>query len=144
MTILAINLNDVSEPRPVANGQYDLVIASVEETTTKEKGKPQLRVSIGIGGHDDAPNVTHFVGLPTDGDEPRSAQFKSLLLKRFLTMFSIPFGPEGFSLDDFPGATARGELTIDESGDYNRLVVPKMHGEGEVRTTGGAPKPPKR
>ncbi|MHB8413903.1 MAG: hypothetical protein ACYDB1_00715 [Acidiferrobacteraceae bacterium] len=143
--LIPINLNDVSEPRPVPNGRYDLVIASVEETVTKEKGKPQLRVSMGIQGHDDAPNLTHFVGLPGEGDEPRTAQFKSLMLKRFLSLFSIPFDSSGFSLDDFPGATATAELTIDESGDYNRLVVPKMHDEPTaVRAVAGAARLPKR
>jgi len=142
--LIPINLNDVSEPRPVPNGRYDLVIASVEETVTKEKGKPQLKISIGIQGHDDAPNLMHYSGLPAEGDEPRSAQFKALMLKRFLALFSIPFDNGGFSLDDFPGATASAELTIDETGDYNRLVLPKMRDEATPLRATGTGRPPKR
>lgn len=146
MPRIAVNLNDVTEPKPVPVSTYDLTIASVEEGKSKEKQRPQLIVSIGIDQHPEAPNVTHFVSLPSGDDEPRSAQFKALMLKRFLTLFNIPMDSDGgFDTEDFPGAKARAELGLsepNESGDtYNRLVVPKMRGEASKGAA--VPKPPK-
>ncbi len=89
--LIPLNLDDVVEPKPVPAGSYDLVITNCEETVTKEKKKPQFRISIGIEGHDDSPHITHFVGIPGEGDEPSAMQFKALLLKRFLTIFKVPF-----------------------------------------------------
>jgi len=152
--LIPINVTETSEPRPVPVGRYGVTIADANEATSKN-GKPQLVISVGIDGHDDAPNVRHYISLPADGDEPRSSQFKSLMLKRFLTAFKIPFSADGFNVEDFFGATATLEIGLDKEKDsdgnekpdgavYNRLVLPKLHDEGDVRTTGGAPKPPKR
>lgn len=145
---IPLNLNEVQESRPVPNGRYDLVVASAEETTSKA-GAPQIKVSLGIEGHDTAPNVSHYISLPGSGDEPNKAQFKALLLKRFLTAFNIPFDSDGFNVDDFPGATARCELTMSEPDDngnvYNRLQLPRIASEGNegvARST--AAKPPRR
>lgn len=142
---IPVNLGDVKESKPVPAGKYDLTIASVEDTKS-QAGKPQLRVSIGIDGHDDAPNLTHFVSLPSPGDE--KAQAKALFLKRFLAMFSIPHEDMAFDTDDFPGASAKGaEVSLSEPDDngrvYNRLIVPYMQEDG---ANGGrkAPPPPKR
>ena len=126
---IAVNLNEVHEARPVPNGLYDLVIASAEEAKTKA-GAPQLKVSIGIIGHDDAPNVTHFVSIPSEHDDPQKSQFKALMLKRFLATFGIPHGDDEFDVDDFPGAAAHCELALGEpdasNNVYNRLVLPKL------------------
>ena len=154
MPNIAVNLDDIHEPKPVPIGRYDVTIADVQPMES-QKGKPMLLVSLGIDGHDDAPNVRHYISLPHDGDEPRSSQFKALMLKRFLVAFNIPFSGEGFNIDDFYGAKAALEVGLDKEKDsdgnekpdgasYNRLVLPKLQGEGDVRTTGGAPKPPKR
>ena len=146
--LIPINLNDAQEPKPVAIGRYDLVISNCEETLTKEKQKPQFRVSIGIEGHDDAPNITHFVGIPSDDDEPNALRFKSLLLKRFLTLFKLPIPTEIDTEQlamEMVGARANAEVGLDVEIDpatkqpkpdgavYNRLVVPRLRGEA----TGG-------
>lgn len=144
---IPINLNEVQESKPVSAGRYDLTIASAEEWKS-QKGAPQIKVSIGINGHDEAPNVTHFISLPAEGDDPQKAQFKALFLKRFLSLFKIPFNGNGFSLDDFPGATATAELTLSEPDDsgsvYNRLQLPRLKGESGPTSGESAPKPPKR
>ena len=139
------NLSEVKESRPVPNGKYNLTIASCEDTPSKA-GKPQLKVSIGIDGHDDAPNVTHYVSLPSAGDEKNAA--KTLFLARFLQCFGIASDGNDFDTDDFAGATATCELTLSEPDDngnvYNRLVLPKL--KDEPAASGGrvSPKPPKR
>lgn len=145
---IPIDLTAAQESKPVPAGRYDLIITAIpEETKTKEKGKPQLVVNLSIVGHDTSPNVRHYMGLPAEDDEPRAREFKVLLLRRFCELFSIPFTAQGFDLNDFVGASASSvELGLsepNESGDvYNRLVVPRMRGEGEA-TGRIAPKPPK-
>lgn len=143
--LIPLNLNEVQEPKPVPIGRYDLVITNCEETLTKEKQKPQFRVSIGIEGHDEAPNITHFVGIPSEEDEPNALRFKSLLLKRFLTLFKIPISPEINTEQlamEMVGSRCSAEVNLEVEIDpltqkpkpdgavYNRLVVPRLRGEG--------------
>jgi hypothetical protein len=139
------NLQEVREAQPVPNGKYDLTIASVEESKT-QAGLPQLRVSIGIDGHDDAPNLTHFVSLPSAGDDKSTA--KALFLARFLEAFNIAYDASGFDTDDLPGATARLEVTLSEPNAdgnvYNRLVLPRLKNEPSGQGARRAPPPPKR
>lgn len=144
---IPVNLNEVQESRPVPNAKYDLTIASVEEGKSKN-GFAQLVVSIGIDGHDDAPNVTHYISLPTAGDE--KAQAKALFLTRFLEAFNIPHEDLSFDTDDFLGAKASLELTMSEPDAnnrvYNRLVVPYLKDEPAKGNVAGrrSPPPPKR
>lgn len=147
---IPLNLTEVQESRPVPNGRYDLVIASAEEGKSKDGTKDQIRVSLGIQGHETAPNVTHFISLPGAGDEPQKANFKLLMLKRFLHTFRVPFDADGFNVDDLPGASATCDLTQSEPDDsgnvYNRLQLPRLPTEdvkGAVHTSTAA-KPPKR
>jgi len=143
--LIPLNLNDVQEPKPVPNGRYALTIASAEQGVSKN-GNDQIRVSIGIEGHLDAPNVTHYISIPGKADEKQKADFKLLMLKRFLTAFNIPFDDNGFSVDSFIGARAECELTLSEPDDggniYNRLMLPKVTSSGNGAKP--APKPPKR
>lgn len=138
---IPVDLGSVVESKPVPAGKYDLTVAGVEEGKS-QKGMPQLKVSIGINGHDDAPNVSHYVSLPSPGDE--KSQAKALFLKRFLEAFKIPHDGGGFDTDDFPGATASLELILSEPDDngnvYNRLNLPRLQ---DANATGRkAPPPP--
>ena len=141
---IPLNLNEVEESKPVPNGRYGLTILDAEETVTKEAKKPQFKIAIAVDGHDKAPNVNHYVGIPGDGDEAKAAQFKALLLKRFLTLFKIPIDPKGFDTAalamQMRGAKATAELQLDETGDYNRLVVPRIAGEPQGRVAAAPPK----
>jgi hypothetical protein len=150
---IPVNLNDAKEAKPVPAGKYDLTILSCDEVLTREKQKPQYKIGISINGHDDAPPLNHFVGLPAEGDEPRATEFKQLLLKRFLVLFGLKVGNDGFDTTELAmqmvGATSRGEVGLSEPDDagtvYNRLVVPKLRDEGNSgqAVTRSAPKPPK-
>lgn len=147
---IPLNLNDVQESRPVPQGKYNLVIASAEEAKAKS-GADMIKVSLGIEGHDDAPNVSHFISLP-DGSDATKDNFKGLMLKRFLVAFNIPFSDDGFDVDGFAGSTASCDLTMSEPDDsgnvYNRLQLPKLASEGGitgvVHKPSTAAKPPKR
>ena len=144
--IIPLNLNEVQEPKPVSLGRYELQITGCEEGKSREKQKPQFRVSIAIEGHDDAPNITHFISIPSEDDEPGALQFKAILLKRFLTLFKIPFNGESLDTEqlamEMVGARANAEVGLDKEKDsqgnekpdgnvYNRLVVPRMKGEAQ-------------
>ena len=152
---IPINLGDYHEPTTAPAAKYSLLIAACEETKTKEKGKPQFRISIGFDGHPEFQNITHFVGIPGEGDEPKVLEFKALLLKRFLAAFSIPFGKDGIDTEQLcmqmVGARAELEVGMDEPAPngnvYNRLVIPRLREEGQAGVVGGKAKaapPPKR
>jgi len=158
MALIPVDLDAIKEMRPVPIGKYPLTIVSCEEVDSK-KGKPQFDVSISIDGHDDSPNIRHFISLPAEGDEAKAFSFKLLLLQRFCTMFGKPLN--GSSLDttqlamSLAGQHTTGEVTLDKETDadgkekpggrtFNRLVVPQLstgtqQGQGRV-----APQPPKR
>lgn len=142
---IPIDLGGVQESKPVPAGRYSLTIASVEEAKS-QKGLPQLVVQIGIDGHDDAPNLRHYVSLPSPGDE--KGPMKALFLKRFLQAFKIPHSGMEFDTDDFPGARADLDLSLsepDENGNvYNRLQLPKAVDDGVPAGGRKAPPPPKR
>lgn len=131
-----LNLGDVKENKAVPAGRYRLIIASYELGESREKKTPQYKWTLNIEGHDEAMPVNHFTGLPSGKDEPKTAQFKALLMKRFLVLFKIPHTDEGFNPDDAIGCSADAELQLGEpnaAGDvYNQLVVPKLKTEGEA------------
>lgn len=127
-----MNLGNVVEAKPVPPGRYDLVIASAEHTPPKSADKGEtIRVSIGIDGHSDAPNLTHFLSLPKPGEDSQKSNFKMLMIKRFLEQFGIPYDDtRGFALEDFAGATAKAQITLSEPDDsgniYNRLQLERL------------------
>lgn len=146
MAFIPVDVTGTTEPKAVANGRYDLSISSAEEGLSKEKKKPQVVCYVNIEGHPEAPNVRHNISIPAAGDEDKSKVFKMLLLKRFLTLFKIPYDANGFNVEDFIGARASAELIlteVDEKGNqYNEIVLPRMAVEGANRPTLVA-RPPK-
>lgn len=150
MTFIPVNFDDAVEPQPVGAGRYDLQITACEVAKTgpnsKVPGSPQFRVSIAIQGEDNAPNITQFISLPNEQDEAKSANFKVLLLKRFLTLFRVPFDPSGIDTErmsmEMVGATANVEVQLGEPDDngniYNRIIVPRLPTEADTRP--GAPR----
>lgn len=148
--LIPIDVGAAQESKPVPNGVYDLQVTECLDTKS-QKGAPQFSVSIAIDGHDDAPNLRHFISLPNpDADDAGKMAFKVLLLKRFLTMFKLPV-PSAIDTEKLAmgmvGAKARGELSLSEPDDngnvYNRLNVPRLRDEGSGEKK-GVPPPPKR
>lgn len=149
MTFIPANFDEAVEPQPVGAGRYNLQIteATVAKTgpNSKVPGSPQFKVSIALMDEPNAPNITQFISLPNEQDEPKSANFKVLLLKRFLVLFNVPFDNSGIDTErmamDMVGATANAEVQLSEPDDngnvYNRLVVPRMRNEEDNRF--GAP-----
>ncbi len=145
MTFIPANFDEAVEPQPVAAGRYNLQITACDVTKTgpnsKVPGSPQFKVSIALMDEPNAPNITQFISLPNEQDEPKSANFKVLLLKRFLVLFNIPFDPHGIDTEqmamEMPGATANAEVQLSDPDDngnvYNRLVVPRIREEDSRR-----------
>lgn len=141
MTFIATNFDDAVESRPAPNGRYNLQITACQVTKSGERskrpGSPQYKVTIGFTDDPHINNLTHFISLPHEDDEPDSGRYKTLLLKRFLEAFKVPYDKGGFDLEGLAmqmvGAQANLEVRQDEptdSGDiYNRLVVPKLPSE---------------
>lgn len=125
-----MDLGKIVEPKAVDPGRYGLTISSAEY----REAKHDIRVSLGIHDHLEAQNVSHYISLPKPDDDPAKAQFKQLMLKRFLQQFSIVYNEgEGFNTEDFSGATGTAMLTLSEPDDsgnvYNRLQLDKMGSE---------------
>lgn len=153
MTFIPVNFDEAVEATPAAAGRYNLQITTAEVVKTgpnsKVPGSPQFRVGIGFTDEPNTPNVTQFISLPNEQDDPNKAQFKVLMLKRFLTLFNVVYDPSGIDTEkmamDMVGATAQAEVTLtepDENGNvYNRLVVPRLRGEAAAS---GRATPPTR
>ena len=144
MPFIPVNLNEAKEPKPVAMGKYDLTILGAEVGVTRVKKTPQFIVSIGIEGQPDAPPVNHYMNIHTEADEPDTQKFKTLILKRFLTLFGMKSKDDGYDPDqlamEMQGRKARADLTIETEKDsegnekvdgrtFNRLQVPRLKDE---------------
>ena len=155
---IPINLSDYHEPTTAPIAKYDLIIASCEETKTKA-GKPQFRLSIGFEGHPEFQNAGHYLGIPSDQDEPDTVTFKALSLKRFITAFGLPLPKDGIDTEQLSmalvGARARLDVGIEKEKDadgqekpdgrvFNRLVIPRLREESSAGPGRVAPAPPKR
>lgn len=144
---IPLDVTGVQEPKAVGNGRYDLSISSAEETRSKNN-KPMIVVYVNIDGHPDSPAIRHNVSLVEDKDEAKTKVFKMLLIRRFLTLFKIPYDSNGFNVEDFVGARAdNAELKlgeVDEKGNqYNELVLPRMASEPTAGRPTLVARPPK-
>ena len=147
MTVIKTDLKDVREPKPVPRAVYDLTISEAEVFDDKHL----IRVSIGIDGHLDAPNINHTIWLDRETDEDWQRANNHLNTKRFLVAFSIPHDGEEFDTDDFAGATGSMEVGLSDPDKdaqgriFNNLILPKlMDDEEQQEKKPKASSPPKR
>jgi hypothetical protein len=153
MTFIPVNFDDVQEPKPAPAGNYNLQILKAEVAVTgpnsNRPGSPQFKIQIGFPDEPNTTAMSQYMSLPHEDDDPNKAQYKALLLKRFLTLFNVPFDSTGIDTEklamEMIGATAQADVELSEpsdSGDvYNRLKVPRMRGES---TGPGRARPPSR
>lgn len=129
MSFIEMNLDDVQEPQTAPEGEYELVIDNAEVGLSKTSGKPRIAVRIAFDCHPELQSMLHFISLPTEDDDPSSANFKKLMLKRFLYLFNIPCDG-GFNVEDLFGARATAAVRLSEPSDsnevYNELILPKL------------------
>ena len=145
MTTLNVNFDEAIEPQPLPKGKYPVQITAAENKVTgpnsKNPGSPMIVVTAGFTGpspeEQNAPTVRHYVSLPSEQDEPKSAQFKVLLMKRFLHHFGIPYQNGDLDTEqlcfDMVGREAVTEVNLSEPNDtgdvYNGLVIPRIPNE---------------
>jgi hypothetical protein len=140
---IALDLTNTHEPTPVPSGvKYNLAIISATQKVSSNN-KPQIEVFISIVDHPEAPDIRHYISLVQAEDDAKTANFKQLFLVRFLAAFKIPFDATGFDVDDFEGATANLELSLEVANNgnsYNRLVLPNVTATVEGNTNMVPPK----
>jgi hypothetical protein len=142
MPFIPANLDDAVEQKPAPKGKYELQITGATMTETgensKHPGAPMIKVTLGFTDLSvNAPVITHFITLPFEGDE--NANFKLLMLKRFLVAFKIPYSSEGIDTDtlvqEMPGQTAELDVGLsepNENGDiFNRVQIPRIRDEAQ-------------
>ena len=145
MTFIPMNLDEVQEQKPAPKGTYELMITAAKFQESKT-GKPMLVATLGFVDQEiNAPVITHYISLPFEGDE--KANFKALMLKRFLHAFGVGYSQEGIDVDslalELVGQVANLEVGFtdpNDSGDvYNNIRVPRLRDE-PVRASAGSRK----
>lgn len=128
MTFVPIDLSDVEENTPVAEGVYEVQIVKAELTETKT-GKPMITAALRVMGEPTAQMIRHFIVLPTPDLDAEQQRFRKLDLKRFCVAFGIPTD-DGVNIEDFQGATAEVFVTKQQNKDtgdeYNGLRLPRL------------------
>ena len=123
---------EATDPKPVAGGQYDLIVVNVELGESKSSGAWQADIEIEIQGQNALP-IHKYLQAP--GQEGlKNPDWTLREFKRFCLAFDIPVTP-GASFNDIisgiQGAVASLPLDIevDETGKYgdkNGIVFPKI------------------
>lgn len=138
MPFINANFDDVHEVKAVTPGRYRLMIngCKLGESSERSKlpGAPQFIVTLGNADLPSAPNIQHYLSLPDPRDTPDDSKYKVLRLKRFLTLFGIPYDKGGIDTDklqmDMLNRDAMCQVEQEEPNEkgavYNRLVVPKI------------------
>lgn len=142
MTFIACNFDDAVEPQPASAGRYNLQITGCDVAKTgadsKVPGSPQFKVSIGFQDDPRVPNIMQYISLPNEQDDAAKANFKVLLLKRFLHLFNVKYDPKGIDVEQMAmnmvGSVANVEVQLTEpdpkNGNvYNRIIVPRLDKE---------------
>lgn len=129
MSFIPMNedMDAVKESQPVAEGEYTLVISDVKEKNDTDGTPKGLLVILEIEGADDASNVLHNLSFPLPADDNEKKKNKLLFMKRFLTLFNIPFAG-GIDLMNFAGKRAKCFLTQEEyqGAISNKLKLPQI------------------
>lgn len=150
MPFIPVNLDDVKEPKPAPEGRYRVQITGAKVTkaseNSKHPGHPQLQVTVGLPDEDSVPTFSHYISFPHPDDEPNSANFKMLLLKRFLHAFDLPYDPKGIDTEklcmEMVGRSTEMAVTQqasnkDPSAMFNALVLPRLPDEEDSKPTSG-------
>jgi len=142
---IEMNMNEIQEAKPVANGMYELVIDECEEVESS-KHQPMLKMRLSIADHADAPSVFNYQGLPTADDEPDKAKFKALMVKRLASAFGVALPDNGFDsttlASELIGRRGRCELVQEEYNGQlsNKLKLPML--KESVANAAGKGSPP--
>ncbi len=140
MSFLKVNLDEVQEQTIAPAGRYELQITACTEARSKND-TPMFRVSLGFVGDNNFINVSHYINLPSENDDPDAVKFKALLLRRFLALFSVPYDSRGIDTEklamEMVGSTAEVEVRQEslppregsEPMVVNKIVIPRLRNE---------------
>lgn len=84
-----MDLENLPEEKPLQDGEYEVQIISAEEYIGKNSGKTSIRVILSVPGEADAQDIFHYLSLPQDGDDPKTANRKMRRIRDFLQAFSL-------------------------------------------------------
>ena len=130
MPFIKLALDDAKEPEPVGEGMYDLRITKAQDTESK-KGNPMTVITIRVedAGIKNPSPIVHYMTYPDEDLPDEQKNFRLLDIKRFLSVFGIPFDPHGFDTDGLVGATGRAMVIQEEGQDNimrNKLRLPRL------------------
>jgi len=121
MTFIKMPLGDAKEKEVLPEGEYTLVVEDAEYV--EKDGKARISVRLSVDGYPNAKTVFHSISLISPDDDEDKANTKLLFAKAFCEAFDIPYGADGFELEDFPGARGTVFLTQEEyEGDVNNRI----------------------
>ena len=142
MPFINAALGDAKEASAVPDGTYHLRIVKKEDTKTKgREGKAvrdMTKITIRIEDQDypNASLVNYYMVYPVAGDDANTRNMMLLNIKRFLSVFEIPFEDGGFNTDDLTGAEGEcllGQRVVEpEDGPSyvtNELILPRLQEE---------------
>jgi hypothetical protein len=128
MSFIQIKLGNIKEPTIAPEGRYSLAVTDVKGVM-KESGY-SVRARISFVDHKEYRAFTHFISLPASDDDKDKAEFKSLMLKRFLSLINCPYSEDGFEEGDMLGCQFKGEVYTTEPNEdnqvFNALRLPRI------------------
>jgi hypothetical protein len=124
------NINDAKAPEVMERGLYDLHIQ--EAAAVKVDGVTKsIKTRIDFTDHPEAATMFVNLQLPVPTDEAKKRNTKLLMLKRFMTMFKIPYEGGKFNIADFAGAQAHNAQVEKQSYDKDKDGAPLVDAQGE-------------
>lgn len=85
----SMDFENLQEEKPLTDGEYEVQIMSAEEYIGKQSGKTSIRVILTVPGEADAQDIFHYLSLPQDGDDPKTANRKMRRIRDFLEAFGL-------------------------------------------------------
>lgn len=119
------SLDDVTEPKPAPEGEYDLRIHKAKLGETK-KGAGMITCTIAFDDGTEAPPFQYYLLGWDDNTPDDQIEMRKIEAKRFCAAFDVP---EDFDEGDLPGQTARCFVGQEEGNDgimRNRLRLPRL------------------
>jgi len=124
MSVINIDLDNVQEPQPVPDGEYEVQIVGTPEVRISEKsGQEYINVRLQVLNESHAADVYDVIMLPSEQETEERNERRKLRLKRFCEAFGASYSG-GLELESLEGLRARAILAVEsdpEYGDRNRV-----------------------
>ena len=140
MTFIKAPLADGGEEVAPPESMYDLRIASKKVGRNAADTRDQVHLYIVIEGHEeeDYMGINHWLTFPNEEDLLEFKEKAKIMLRstnRFLTVFGVNYGADGFDEEDLDGATGSCMVYLEKRKDADgnemdeeqpRLRLPRM------------------